>query len=1018
MTEPRQHDGDWSRAVLVLVCEALLFVVLWVAAPVLGSVPISHFGHWVATADPTTALTATSRLAGLVLTGWLFLSTCLYVLLRRSGWRLARSGVSLLTARPVRRLIDGAAAASILVSAVTTSGSSPASVPAAFSVPAPPLQKQGPVPSRTPGAGQAEAGGYYSTLPAGTKVYVVQPGDCLSVIAQDHLGDWRRDVEIDQLNRGREQADGRALTDDHWIYPGWVLVMPPDAVGTQVVAGGSPTAATAPPSPKAPGPESVPGPLPGVGSHGGGEPGSGASVASLAGQRSDPLAGRRPSSGPDPGRVLSPGGADRGVPSTGGQRLPVAGAGVSALAAAAFVWGINRRRREMMHGRVSRGPIRRSARSVERADARARSTARQAGIMGARIDLAMRYLGASLAGRAGSAPAVAMVRADDRGLEVLVVPPDPAAPRHFEAIEGGAVWVLDPDLDLSQLEELAAEAWPFLPALVCLGRVEEAWLLVNLEHAGSLGLEGPPDQVGGLLAQWAMELRTQPWAHEMLDGLYALGLGRGGALQQSSEGQDGLASAARRARTCQAELALAGSAAVRRAATCQWLPRVVMAGTTADQEVVAELVAAAVPDRSALAVVAAAGPGSTEVRWRLRLEEGGAALLQGKLGSRSFAIAVQVRSDPAEVELLEEALAFPLGAPKAPPAERSTAPPPEVVVSAAEAGREPALVGPPAAQDQEGEDDDEDGRELEERGVGFSGWDDEVADPYWEDDEIIEDVDPELAERWLAESEELAHSAVEVRILGPVGLAGGAPEIVPANRRAAALAILAYLAVKGRPASADELSCALWPADDSKDNFGEPRRKTVMNVISRARAMLGANQDGSSRLVLGEGGYSLHATVQCDLARFLTLVRPAASVTDEERMKRLRRALEMVAGPPFMGSLANPFYEWVSAQHLDLAISGRVVDAAEELGWLAVETGDHQLAEWAVRKGLELEPAREELYQVWMHAQGRAGRPDQVEEIYRRVCRAVQRHIDPGLAPKEETQAARDRYVRGRTARV
>ena len=77
----------------------------------------------------------------------------------------------------------------------------------------------------------------FAGLPRGTKVVVVQPGDCLSVLAERHLGDWRLDSEIEALNYGRLQPDGRALVDDHWIYVGWVLVMPPDAVGTIVVGG-------------------------------------------------------------------------------------------------------------------------------------------------------------------------------------------------------------------------------------------------------------------------------------------------------------------------------------------------------------------------------------------------------------------------------------------------------------------------------------------------------------------------------------------------------------------------------------------------------------------------------------------------------------------------------------------------------------------------------------------------------------------------------------------------------------
>ena len=82
----------------------------------------------------------------------------------------------------------------------------------------------------------------FAGLSVGTKVVVVRPGDCLSVLAERHLGDWRMDGEIEALNYGRPQADGRALVDDHWIYPGWVLVMPADAVEAMVVGAAVPEA--------------------------------------------------------------------------------------------------------------------------------------------------------------------------------------------------------------------------------------------------------------------------------------------------------------------------------------------------------------------------------------------------------------------------------------------------------------------------------------------------------------------------------------------------------------------------------------------------------------------------------------------------------------------------------------------------------------------------------------------------------------------------------------------------------
>ena len=86
--------------------------------------------------------------------------------------------------------------------------------------------------------------------PASTN-YVVQRGDTLWGIAERQLGDPLRWQEIYQLNEGHPQPDGSALTDPHWIYPGWTLVLPPAEVGpTATSATGDPTPppAQAPPT--------------------------------------------------------------------------------------------------------------------------------------------------------------------------------------------------------------------------------------------------------------------------------------------------------------------------------------------------------------------------------------------------------------------------------------------------------------------------------------------------------------------------------------------------------------------------------------------------------------------------------------------------------------------------------------------------------------------------------------------------------------------------------------------------
>ena len=61
-------------------------------------------------------------------------------------------------------------------------------------------------------------------------------GDTLWSLAERHLGSGHRYTEIRDLNLGRPQFDGRALTDAHWIYPGWQLRLPVDATNLPALA--------------------------------------------------------------------------------------------------------------------------------------------------------------------------------------------------------------------------------------------------------------------------------------------------------------------------------------------------------------------------------------------------------------------------------------------------------------------------------------------------------------------------------------------------------------------------------------------------------------------------------------------------------------------------------------------------------------------------------------------------------------------------------------------------------------
>lgn len=86
-----------------------------------------------------------------------------------------------------------------------------------------------------------------STAP---KQVVVRPRDNLWCLAQRHLGDPLRWREIWERNRDKPQPDGRRFAHPHLIRPGWILALPPDAVGVQPPPS-APVAFPGPPPPQA-----------------------------------------------------------------------------------------------------------------------------------------------------------------------------------------------------------------------------------------------------------------------------------------------------------------------------------------------------------------------------------------------------------------------------------------------------------------------------------------------------------------------------------------------------------------------------------------------------------------------------------------------------------------------------------------------------------------------------------------------------------------------------------------------
>ena len=1022
---------SYLDALCVLICEILGLALFLGAGSLLGTIDFAHFGGWLRSTSPEDALTALLRLLGIVVCGWLLASTLLYGAGRLSGKRAVTAKARFITLPALQRVVDSLAAASVAVSSIGAVGpvAGAAPVPRPAPVVRPHLEpsqvggdraRPAPVPSvpvhvsstalerHFPHPGRArhalpepkavverrvevpsEENGF-AGLPRGTKVVVVQPGDCLSVLAERHLGDWRLDSEIEGLNYGRIQPDGRALVDDHWIYAGWVLVMPSDAVGAQVVGGGMTSS-----PPEAPPIRHVPEGAPVRRQP---EPHAASSSSSTASpERATTTTTPAAASADSAPTVTSAGTTAPATQPQGAPHAPAAGivattgprhrvraedgniadlilaAGVGAIVGGGIVWRLDRSRREIGHLRPKGRDIARNEPEVEAAESRARAIARTDAVRW--VDCGLRYLSGlveqmSLDGVV-PAPALALVRVGPRGLEVIFSARVKGSVGWFSPSEDGTAHVLDSEVTLEELELLAADRWPVWPALVSIGESRQGLLLLNLEHAGSVSVEGAERSVQALLTRMALELTSQPWSDEMLAGLYALGDGcldgLSGAQGVPSHKAMDLAEKLDLVSAAQQDLAGRFSLSTLRAVACEALPNVAVAFAGAPADAVRCLAEAAVPQQSGIAV-AAAGP-YPGARWKLVLDDAGQGSLEGQLSEGVVSFDVKTDCDPVEVALLGEALA-----------------------NASELGGR-AVSGD---SDRIAPDEPVD--------IQANGGHAETA-PAASVSSHVKLPEPERGE-------------VEICVLGPVDVAGGDIGALEPSRRMAALALLAYLASHERPVTADEMASALWPLDATKDNVAGPQRKTVMNLISRARTALGYNTAGKERLVYSPLGYRLSADVTSDWARFEKYLGNARRQEGVESIASLRKALDLVRGEPFSGALSSQFFEWVASEHLDLTFAARAVDAAEDLGQLALNSGDLGTVLWAVEKGLQLEPTREEMFRLWMHALGREGRPAKVDEVYRRLQMVLRQRIHPLQEPQPESREVWRRYTGAELSRT
>lgn len=238
---------------------------------------------------------------------------------------------------------------------------------------------------------------------------------------------------------------------------------------------------------------------------------------------------------------------------------------------------------------------------------------------------------------------------------------------------------------------------------------------------------------------------------------------------------------------------------------------------------------------------------------------------------------------------------------------------------------------------------------------------------------------------------------LEIRVLGPLEVVVDGEPLRVDTRKAPA--ILALLAVEGRPYARDELAALFWPESDDESARGALRR-----TLSVLRAALGERWLRVDRATVALDGST---DVRVDLVAL-----DAAAATGGR--DGLARAAALARGPFLAGfSLRDSadFDDWRATRAV--SVERRVVDVLERLASAAEADGDIQTAIDAANRLVDLDPLDEPARRRLMGLLARAGDRAGAIRLYRATVATLEREL--GVAPLAETtelyEAIRDERV-------
>ena len=227
--------------------------------------------------------------------------------------------------------------------------------------------------------------------------------------------------------------------------------------------------------------------------------------------------------------------------------------------------------------------------------------------------------------------------------------------------------------------------------------------------------------------------------------------------------------------------------------------------------------------------------------------------------------------------------------------------------------------------------------------------------------------------------------SLDIHVLGPLEvLVDGSPLRVDTRK---ALAIVALLAVEGRPYARDELTAMFWPESDDESARGAFRR--TLSVLRSALGERWLRVDRATIALAADEGVTL------DLARL-------DDAAGRGGRAGLVEAAALARGPFLAGfSLRDSpdFDDWRATRAV--SVERRVVDVLERLTLAAEAANDIDTATVAASRLVEVdpldEPARRRLMTILARSGDRAG----AIRLYRATVAILEREL--GVQPLAET---------------